>query len=162
MPLGEFLSYALNIEEAAVTPGTHAEGNSNNSKVTNTETTVPRKQGGGNSKKIKKGGGKSSSILDSQGTPTCDFCGKVGHSEIACCIEAYTMTSAKKDTKDKKTKMQNGRKTKLKMLTLLLLQLQLLPRKTTKNLMMMALIKKRLCQDLLSHGQLLRRVRRTK
>jgi hypothetical protein len=44
MPLEEFLNYALNILEIAVNPGTDAEGNSKNSKVTKTETTVPRKQ----------------------------------------------------------------------------------------------------------------------
>jgi hypothetical protein len=45
MYFGEFINYALNTEEAAVNPGTDAEGNSNNSNVKKTQTTVLKRRG---------------------------------------------------------------------------------------------------------------------
>jgi hypothetical protein len=46
--------FALNIEEAAINPGKDAEGNPQNSKESNSETTIPRKQGSGKGKNHNK------------------------------------------------------------------------------------------------------------
>jgi ribosomal protein L14E/L6E/L27E len=35
--------------------------------------------------------------------PSCDFCGRKGHTETSCRIKQKSMTSAKKDTKDRST-----------------------------------------------------------
>jgi hypothetical protein len=74
MNLEELFQFALNIEEASINPGKDSEGNPRNSKETKTETIIPRKQGD------KKNRGKYS-ILKGQEIPSCDFCGRKGHTE---------------------------------------------------------------------------------
>jgi hypothetical protein len=55
MNLEEFFQFALNIEEASINPGKDSEGNTRNSKETNIDTVIPRKQGGkGKSHKKKR------------------------------------------------------------------------------------------------------------
>jgi hypothetical protein len=77
----DLFQFALNIEEATLNPGKDAKGNPRNSKESKTETSIPRKKGKG--KKYKKGGEKSS-ILKGQDLPSCDFCGRKGHTKTAC------------------------------------------------------------------------------
>jgi hypothetical protein len=77
MNLEELFQFALNIE--------NSEGNPRNSKEMKTETIIPRKQGG-KGKSHKKNRGKSS-ILKGQEIPSCDFCGRKGHTETACRIK---------------------------------------------------------------------------
>jgi hypothetical protein len=101
MNLEELFQFALNIEEAAINPGKDSEGNPRNSKEQRTDTPIPLKQGG-KGKNHKKSGGKTS-ILKGQELPSCDFCGKKGHTETACRIKQKEMASAKKDTKDRIT-----------------------------------------------------------
>jgi hypothetical protein len=81
MNLEELFQFALNIEEAAINPRHDSEGNPRNSKEQRTETTIPRKQGG-KGKNHKKSGGKSS-LLKGQELPSCNFCGRKGHTETA-------------------------------------------------------------------------------
>jgi hypothetical protein len=64
-----------------------------------TENTIPRKQGG-KGKNHKKNRDRNS-ILKGQEVPSCDFCGRKGHTETACRIKNKAMASAKKDTKDR-------------------------------------------------------------
>jgi hypothetical protein len=99
MSLKELFQFALNIEEAAITPGNESEGNPRNSKEQKTENSIPRKQGG-KGKNHKKSGGKTS-ILKGQELPSCDVCGRKVHTETACCIKQKAMASAKRDTKDR-------------------------------------------------------------
>jgi hypothetical protein len=108
MNLKELFQLALNIEEASINPGKDSEGNPRNSKETKTETIIPRKQGGGKGKSHKKNGGKSS-ILKGQEIPSCDFCGRKGHTETACRIKQKAMASAKKDTKDRSTQWKKDK-----------------------------------------------------
>jgi hypothetical protein len=103
--------FALNIEEASINPGKDSEGNPRNRKETKTETTIPRKQGG-KGKSHKKNGGKSS-ILKSQEIPSCDFCGRKGHTETACRIKQKATASAKKDTKDRSTQWKKDKDEKV-------------------------------------------------
>jgi hypothetical protein len=91
--------FALNIEEASINPGKDSEGNPRNSKEMKTETIIPRKQGG-KGKSHKKNRGKSS-ILKGQEIPSCDFCGRKGHTETTCRIKQKAMASARKETKDR-------------------------------------------------------------
>jgi hypothetical protein len=77
MNLEELFQFTLNIEEASINPGKDSEGNPRNSKETKTETMIPRKQGG-KGKSHKKNRGKSF-ILKGQEIPSCDFCGRKGH-----------------------------------------------------------------------------------
>jgi hypothetical protein len=107
MNLENLFQFALNIEEAAINPGKDSEGNPRNSKEQRTETTIPRKQGG-NGKNHKKSGGKTS-ILKGQELPSCDFCGRKGHTEIAFRIKQKTIASAKKDTKDRSTQWKKDK-----------------------------------------------------
>jgi hypothetical protein len=103
MNLQELFQFTLNIEEASISPGKDSEGNPRNSKETKTETTIPRKQGGkqgGNGKNHKKNGRKSS-ILKGQEFPSCDFCGRKGHTETACRIKQKAMATAINDTNDR-------------------------------------------------------------
>jgi hypothetical protein len=104
MNLEEFFQFALNIEEASINPGKDYEGNPHNSKETKTDTIIPRKQGG-EGKGHKKNGGKSS-ILKGQEIPSCDFCGRKGHTETAYRIKQKAMASAKKDTKDRSNRWE--------------------------------------------------------
>jgi hypothetical protein len=97
MSLQDLFQFALNIEEAAINLGKDAEGNPRNSKEHKTKTSIPRKQGG---KGHKKSGGKTS-ILKGQELPSCDFCGRKGHTKTAYRIKQKAMNSAKKDTKDR-------------------------------------------------------------
>jgi hypothetical protein len=50
-----------------------------------------------------KSGGKTS-ILKGQELPSCDFCGRKGHTKTACRMKQKAMASAKNDTKDRSTK----------------------------------------------------------
>jgi hypothetical protein len=95
MNLKELFQFTLNIEEAAINPGKDSEGNTRNSKEQRTETSIPRSKG----KNHMKSGGKIS-IFKGQELPSCDFCGRKGHTETACRIKQKAMASAKKDTKD--------------------------------------------------------------
>jgi hypothetical protein len=99
MNLEKLFQFALNIEEASINPGKDAEGNPRNSKETETETTIPRKQGR-KGKNNHKNNRDRSSIPKGQEIPSCDFCGKKGHTETACRVKNKVMASAKKDTKD--------------------------------------------------------------
>jgi hypothetical protein len=99
MNLEELFHFALNIEEASINPGKDSEGNPRNSKKLKTEITIPQKQGG-KGKNHKKNRDKSS-ILKGQKVPSCDFCGRKGHTETACRIKNKAMASARKDTKDR-------------------------------------------------------------
>jgi hypothetical protein len=38
--------------------------------------------------------------LKGQDLPSCDFCGRKGHTETACRVKQKAMASAKKDNKD--------------------------------------------------------------
>jgi hypothetical protein len=107
MNLEELFQFTLNIDEAAMNPGKDSEGNPWNSKEQITETTIPRKQGG-KGKNHKKSGGKSS-IVKGQEIPSCDFCGRKGHTETACRIRQKAMASAKKDTKDRSDKWKKDK-----------------------------------------------------
>jgi hypothetical protein len=82
MSLEDLFQFALNIEEAAINPGWDAEGNPRNSKEQKTETSITRKQGG-------KGKRGKSSILKGQDLPSCDFCGRKGHTKTACCSKLW-------------------------------------------------------------------------
>jgi hypothetical protein len=97
--LGELFPFALNIEEASINPGKDSEGNPRNSKEIKTDTIIPRKQGG-KGKSHKKNRGKSS-ILKVQEIPSCDFCGRKGHTETTCRMKQKSMASARKETKDR-------------------------------------------------------------
>jgi hypothetical protein len=108
MSLEYLFQFTLNIEEAAINPGKDDEGNTRSSKDTKTETAIPRKQGGGKGKHHKKSGSKSS-ILKGQDVPSCDFCGRKGHTETACRIKAKSMASAKKETKDRSAQWKKDR-----------------------------------------------------
>jgi hypothetical protein len=103
----DLFQFALIIEEAAINPGKDAEGNPKNSKEQKTETSIPRKQGG-KGKTHKKSGGKSS-ILKRQDLPSCDFCGRKGHTETACHIKQKAMAAAKKDTKDRRDQWEKNK-----------------------------------------------------
>jgi hypothetical protein len=92
MNIEELFRFALNIEEASINPGKDSEGNPQNIKEPKTECTIPRKQEG-KGKNNKKNGGKSS-ILKDQEVPSCDFCGRKGHTETACRIKNKAMASA--------------------------------------------------------------------
>jgi hypothetical protein len=107
MSLEDLFQFALNIEDADINPGKDAEGNPRNSKDHKTETSIPRKQGG-KGKSLKKSGGKNS-ILKGQELPSCDFCGRNGHTETACRIKQKAMASAKKDTKDRSAQWKNDK-----------------------------------------------------
>jgi hypothetical protein len=100
MNLEELFQFALTIEEASINPGKDAAGNPRNSKETKTRTTIPREQGG-KGKNIHKNNRDRSSILKGQEIPSCDFCGRKGHTETACRMKQKTMASAKKDTQDR-------------------------------------------------------------
>jgi hypothetical protein len=78
MNLEELFQFAHNIEEASINPGKDSEGNPRNSKETKTETIIPRKQGGKGKNNHKKNRDRSS-IHKGQGIPSCDFCGRKGH-----------------------------------------------------------------------------------
>jgi hypothetical protein len=95
--LEELFQFALNIEEAAINSGKDSEGNPRNSKEQRTETSIPQKQGG-KGKNHKKSRGKHSILKDHE-LPSCDFCGRKGHTETVCRIKQKAMASAKKDTK---------------------------------------------------------------
>jgi hypothetical protein len=99
MSLKDLFQFALNIKEAVINPGKDSEENPRNSNKQKTETSIPWKQGG-KGKNHKKNGVKAS-ILKAQELPSCDFCGRKGHTETACCIKQKSMASAKKDTKDR-------------------------------------------------------------
>jgi hypothetical protein len=77
----------------------------------------------GGSKNHKKSGGKTS-ILKGQELPSCDFCGRKGHTETACRIKQKAMASAKKYTKNRSAQWKKNTAEKLKPL-LQLLQLQI-------------------------------------
>jgi hypothetical protein len=59
---------------------------------------------GGKGKHNHKNNGGKSSILKVQGVPSCNFCGKTGHTESTCRIKAKAIGSAKKDAKDRNAK----------------------------------------------------------
>jgi hypothetical protein len=99
MNLEELFQLALNIEEASINLGKNSEGNPRNSKETKTDTVIPRKQGG-KGKSHKENRGKYA-ILNGQEIPSCDFCGRKGHTETTCRIKQKAMASARKETKDK-------------------------------------------------------------
>jgi hypothetical protein len=99
MFLEDLFQFALNIKEAAINPGKDSEGNPRNSKEQKTETSIPRNQGG-RDRNHKKNGGKAY-ILKGQELPSCDFCGRKGHTKTACRIKQKAMASDKKDTKDR-------------------------------------------------------------
>jgi hypothetical protein len=107
MNFEELFQFALNIEEAVINPGKDSEGNPWNSKEQRTETTIPPKQRG-KGKDHKKSGGKSS-ILKGQELPSCDFCGRKGHTETACRIKQKAMAYDKKDTKDRSTQCKKDK-----------------------------------------------------
>jgi hypothetical protein len=100
MNLEELFQIALNIEEASINLGKDAEGNPLNSRETETETTIPRKQRGKSKNNHKKNRDRSS-ILKGQEIPPCDFCGRKGHTETTCRIKNKAMASAKKNNKEK-------------------------------------------------------------
>jgi hypothetical protein len=110
MSLEDLFQFALNIEEAAINPGRDSEGNPRNSKEHKTETSTPPKQGG-KLKNHNKSGGKTS-ILKGQELPSCDFCGRKGHTETACRIKQKAMASAKKDTKDRSAQWKKDKSEK--------------------------------------------------
>jgi hypothetical protein len=99
MSIEDLFQFSLNIEEADINPGKDSESNPQNSKEQNAETSIPWKQGG-KGKNHKKSRGKAS-ILKGQEFPSCEFCGRKGHTKTACRIKQKAMASAKKDTKDK-------------------------------------------------------------
>jgi hypothetical protein len=107
MNLEELFQLALNIVEAVINPEKDSEDNPRNSKEQRAETTIPRKQGG-KGKNHKKSGGKTS-ILKGQELPSCDFCGRKGHTKTACRIKQKAMASAKKDTKDRSTQWKKNK-----------------------------------------------------
>jgi hypothetical protein len=41
--------------------------------------------------------------------PSCDFCGRKGHTETACRIKQKAMASAKKDTKDRSAQQKKNK-----------------------------------------------------
>jgi hypothetical protein len=77
MNLEELFQFALTIEEASIDPGKDSEGNPRDSKETETENTIPRKQGGKG--KNHKKNRDINSILKGQEVPSCDICGRKGH-----------------------------------------------------------------------------------
>jgi hypothetical protein len=89
--------FTLNIEEASINPGKDAEGNPRNSKDKKSEATIPWNQGGRKCENHKKGGRKNS-ILKGQNLPSCDVCGRKGHTQTACQTKQKAVASAKKDT----------------------------------------------------------------
>jgi hypothetical protein len=97
MNFEELFQFTLNIEEASTSPGKDDEGNPRNIKETKTEATIPRKQGGKGKNNHKKNR-DISPILKGQEIPSCDFCGREGHTETTCRIKNKTMASAKKNT----------------------------------------------------------------
>jgi hypothetical protein len=105
--LKELFQFALTTEEDSINRGKDSEGNPRNSKEAKTETTTPRKQGG-KGKSHKKNRDRSS-ILKGQDILSCDFCGRKGHTEIACRIKIKAMASAKKDTKDRSAQWENDK-----------------------------------------------------
>jgi hypothetical protein len=113
MNLEELFQFALNIEEASINPGKDSEGNPRNSKEKKIDTVIPRKQGG-KGKSLTKNKGKSS-ILKGQEIPSCDLCGRKGHTETTYRTKQKAMASARKETKDrgnqcKKEKAQKAQK----------------------------------------------------
>jgi hypothetical protein len=99
MNIEELFQLALNKEEASINTGKDSEGNPRNSKEPKTESTIPRKQWG-KGKNHKNNGGKSS-ILKGQEVPSCDFCGRKGHTETESRIKNKPMACARKGTKDR-------------------------------------------------------------
>jgi hypothetical protein len=99
MSLKDLFQLALNIEEAAINSGKYSKGNPRNRKEQKTETSIPRKQEG--KVKNKKKSKDKKSILKGQELPSCDFCGRKGHTATAFRINQKAMASAKKDTKDR-------------------------------------------------------------
>jgi hypothetical protein len=77
-------------------------------KETKTETTIPRKQGGKGKNNHKKNRDRSS-ILKGQEIPSCDFCGRKGHTETACRVKNKAMASAKKNTKDRSSQWKKDK-----------------------------------------------------
>jgi hypothetical protein len=50
--------------------------------------------------------------LKGQKLPSCNFCGRKGHTETACRIKQIAMASAKKDTKDRSSQWKNDKSEK--------------------------------------------------
>jgi hypothetical protein len=124
MSLEDFFQFALNIMEAAINPGKDSEGNRRNSIEQKTDTSIPRKQGG-KGKNHKKNGGKTS-ILKGQELPSCDVCGRKGHTETACRIKQKPKKQWSLLKRTPRTEAISVRRIKLKKLKpfLQLLQLQ--------------------------------------
>jgi hypothetical protein len=108
MNLEELFQFALNIEKASINPGKDSEGNPRNSKETKTENTITRKQGG-KGKNHEKNRDRNS-ILKGPEVPSCDFCGRKGHTETACRTKNKAMASEKKDTKDRSAQWKKDAK----------------------------------------------------
>jgi hypothetical protein len=119
MSLEDLFQFALNTEEAAINSGKDAEGNPLNSKEEKTETSIPRKQvvKGKNHKKSEG----NSSFLKGQDLPSCDFCGRKGHTKTACRIKQKAMASAKRTLR---TEVLSGKRINLKKINPLLQHLQ--------------------------------------
>jgi hypothetical protein len=96
MTIEELLEFSVNIEEAEINPGKDSEVNACSINETMSEATISRKQGGEKGKGNQKRSGGKSSILKDKNRPSCDFCGKQGHTESACSIKAKAVASAKK------------------------------------------------------------------
>jgi hypothetical protein len=47
--------------------------------------------------------------LKGQEFPSCDFCGRKGHTETACRIKQKSMASSKKDTNDRSTQWKKDK-----------------------------------------------------
>jgi hypothetical protein len=108
MSLDELFQFTLNIEEAAINPAKYSEGNACSSKDTKTETAISWKQWGGKGKQQKRSGSKSS-ILKGQDRPSCDFCGRQGHTDTSYHIKEKATASAKKETKYRSAQWKKGK-----------------------------------------------------
>jgi hypothetical protein len=108
MSLDGLFQFTLNIDETEINPGKDSEGNARSRKYTKIKTAIPQKQVGGKGKHQKKSGSKSS-IVKGQDVPSCIFCGRKGHTETACHIQAKAMTSAKKETKDRRAQWKKDK-----------------------------------------------------
>jgi hypothetical protein len=94
MSLEDLFQFAMNIEESVINPGKDAEGNPRYSKETNS-----LEAGGWETLEIIRKV-EPNLLLKGQDLPSCDFCGRKGHTDTACRIKQKAMASAKKDTKD--------------------------------------------------------------
>jgi hypothetical protein len=110
MPLREFRSYALNIEETKFNEVKNSNSTETKDKSNNNNHTPSQKNGKRNGKgKFKKGKKNdevdhTSLILDGQAKPVCSFCGNIGYVENTCRAKERETKEATQSTKDKAQK----------------------------------------------------------